>query len=84
MIERVVPGGPAAEAGIRGGSKTVMAGLQELKLGGDVLVALNGKKIANQADLNLGLNRERPGTTATLTIYRGQQKMEVKVTLGER
>jgi len=84
LIERVTPGGPAEAAGIRGGTRTVLAGLQELRLGGDVLIAVDGKKILSQVDLNLILNRMRPGETVTLTIYRGQQKMDVKVKLGER
>ena len=84
LIERVTPGGPAEAAGIRGGNRTVLAGLQELRLGGDVLTAVDGKKILSQVDLNLILNRMRPGETVTLTIYRGQQKMDVKVKLGER
>ncbi len=45
LIERVVPGGPAAQAGIRGGTRSVLAGLQELRVGGDVLVAVNGKEL---------------------------------------
>jgi S1-C subfamily serine protease len=84
LIERVTPSGPAEAAGIRGGNRTVLAGLHELRLGGDVLVAVDGKKILSQVDLNLILNRMRPGETVTLTIYRGQQKMDVKVKLGER
>ncbi len=84
LVERVIPGGPADQAGVRGGNRTVVAGMQELRIGGDVLVAMNGKEIQNQQDLNLLLNRERPGDVVTLTIYRGKQKMDVKVALGER
>jgi len=83
LVERVTPGGPAAQAGIRGGTKSVLAGLQELRIGGDVLVAVNGKPIASQMDLNLLLNRARPGEKVTLTIIRDGKKMEVPVTLGE-
>ena len=57
LIERVTPGGPAAQAGIRGGTRSVLAGLQELRIGGDVLVAINGKELTSQMDLNLMLNR---------------------------
>ncbi len=39
LIETVAPGGPAARAGIRGGNRSVLAGLQELRIGGDVLVS---------------------------------------------
>ena len=84
LIERVTPGGPAEAAGVRGGNRTVLAGLQELRTGGDVLTAVDGKKIVTQMDLNLILNRMRPADSVTLAIYRGRQKMDVKVTLGER
>jgi S1-C subfamily serine protease len=83
LIERVVPGGPAAQAGIRGGSRSVLAGLQELRVGGDVLVAVNGKEINSQMDLNLLLNRAWPGDTITLTIFRDGKKMDVPVKLGD-
>jgi S1-C subfamily serine protease len=83
LIERVTPGGPAAQAGIRGGSRSVLAGLQELRIGGDVLIAINGKEVTNQMDLNLLLNRAWPGDTVTLTIFRDGKKMDVPVKLGE-
>ena len=83
LIERVTPGGPAAQAGIHGGNKSVLAGLQELRTGGDVLIAVNGKAITSQLDLNLLLNRSEPGDTITLTIVRDGKKMEVPVKLGE-
>ncbi len=82
LIERVDPGGPAARAGIRGGNRTVVAGLQELNIGGDVLIAINGKEVTSQMDLNLLLNRARPGDTVTLTIVRDGMKMDVPVKLG--
>ncbi len=83
LIERVVPGGPAAQAGIRGGTRSVLAGLQELQIGGDVLVAVNGKELASQMDLNLLLNRAGPGDTVTLTIFRDGKKMDIPVKLGD-
>ena len=83
LIERVTPNGPAAQAGIRGGTRTVLAGLQQLTIGGDVLVAIDGKEISSQMDLNLILNRAAPGDTVTLTIMRDGKKMDVRVRLGE-
>jgi len=83
LIERVTPGGPAAQAGIRGGTRTVMAGLQQLTVGGDVLIAIDGKDIESQMDLNLLLNRAAPGDEITLTIIRDGKKMDVRVKLGQ-
>jgi S1-C subfamily serine protease len=83
LVERVISGGPAAQAGIRGGNRTVLAGLQELSVGGDVIVAINGKPIASQMDLNLVLNRASPGDVVRVTIVRAGKKMDVSVKLGE-
>lgn len=83
LIERVTPGGPAAKAGIHGGNRSILAGLQELRIGGDVLVAMNGNEITSQTDLNLLLNRAQPGDLVTLTIVRNGKKIKVPVTLGE-
>jgi S1-C subfamily serine protease len=83
LIERVTPGGPAAQAGIRGGARTVLAGLQQLMIGGDVLIAVDGKEVTSPADLNLLLNRDSPGDTVTLEIVRDGKRMEVRVKLGQ-
>ncbi len=83
LVERVTPGGPAAQAGIRGGTRSVLAGLQELRIGGDVLVAMNGKELTSQMDMNLMLNRASPGDTVTLTIVRDGKKMDIPVKLGD-
>jgi len=82
LIERVEPGGPAAQAGLRGGTKSVLAGMQELRVGGDVLIAIDAKQITSQSDLSLLLNRSQPGDTVTLTIVRDGKKINLPVKLG--
>ena len=84
LIERVVPNSPAAQAGVRGGSRAVIAGMRRILVGGDVLVALDGQPVSNQLDMNRLLNRKRPGERVRLTVFRGRQKMDVEVMLGER
>jgi len=83
LIERVDPRGPGAQAGIRGGNRSVLAGLRELRIGGDVIVAADGEEVNSQSDLNLILNRKRPGDTITLTVIREGRKLNVPVKLGE-
>jgi len=83
LIERATPGGPAERAGLRGGSRIALAGMRRILIGGDVIVGVNGQKVASQLDLNVFLNRKRPGDAITVTVYRGRQKMDVRVTLGE-
>jgi S1-C subfamily serine protease len=84
LVESVSKAGPAAAAGIRGGDRYVRAGMQKIAIDGDLVVAVDGQKVASPFDLNIILNRKRPGDTVTLTIYRGGKKMDVPVRLGER
>jgi S1-C subfamily serine protease len=84
LIEEVTRGGPAAAAGLHGGDREAMAGMRRIATGGDLIVAIDGQKIANQFDLNVVLNRKRPGDTVSVTVYRGGKKMDVPVKLGER
>jgi len=83
LVEEVTAGGPAAQAGIRGGNRSVLAGLQELRIGGDVVVGIDGTPVTSQMDLNLLLNRKQPGDSVTLTVIRNGKKMDVPVKLGE-
>jgi S1-C subfamily serine protease len=84
LIEEVTRGGPAAAAGLHGGDRAAMAGMRRIMTGGDVIVAVDSQKIANQFDLNVALNRKRPGDTVTVSVYRGGKKIDVPVKLGER
>jgi S1-C subfamily serine protease len=83
LIERVLPGGAAEKAGLHGGSQTAYYGNEPVKLGGDLIVAFDGKEIASQQDLAETMNAKHAGETVTLTVFRGRKKMDVKVTLGD-
>jgi S1-C subfamily serine protease len=83
LIERVTPGGPAERAGLRGGSREAVLGMRRILLGGDVVVGMDGRPIASQLDLNLVMNRKRPGDVVKVQFYRGGQKMEAQVTLSD-
>jgi S1-C subfamily serine protease len=58
--------------------------MQRIAVGGDLIVAVDGQKVASPFDLNILLNRKRPGDAIILTVYRGGKKMDVPVKLGER
>lgn len=83
LLQRVKSGGPAERAGLRGGNRQAILGMYRILVGGDVLTAVDGRPITSQMDLNLALNRKRPGDTVTVEYYRGKQKMQVQVTLGD-
>jgi S1-C subfamily serine protease len=83
LIERVVAGGPADQAGIRGGTRLVQVGLQRLRLGGDILTAIDGHEVSADIDVSLVLNRKVGGDRVTLTVYRDGRKIEIPAILGE-
>ena len=83
LIERVLPGGAAAQAGLRGGTQLAYKGRTQVMLGGDLIVKCDGQDITTPQDLSNALNAHHAGDTVVLTIYRGQQRMTVKVTLSD-
>jgi S1-C subfamily serine protease len=82
LVERATPGGPADHAGLHGGTRTVILGMRRILLGGDVITGIDGRAVGNQTDMNLILNRKRPGDMVKVEFYRGKQKMDLMVTLG--
>jgi Do/DeqQ family serine protease len=64
---------------VEAGSPADAAGIEV----GDVVVALNGRQIADSNDLTTSLARFNPGERVTLTILRQGQSREIQVTLGE-
>jgi S1-C subfamily serine protease len=67
-ITSVVPGSPAAQAGLQPG---------------DVITAIDGTEIQSDSALAQILSGDKPGDTVTLTVLRGSQTLTVKVTLGQ-
>jgi S1-C subfamily serine protease len=83
LIERVLPGGAAEKAGLRGGNQRLYQGNMPVMLGGDLIVAFDGQPIATPQDLAASLISHRAGDVVTVTVFRGQKRMDVKVTLDD-
>jgi serine protease Do len=69
IIQRVSPGDPAEKAGI---------------LVGDVIVAVNGQPVTQDASLSYLVANVKPGTRIPLDIIRGGKKQTVNVVVGTR
>jgi S1-C subfamily serine protease len=83
LIQRVLPGGAAEKAGLRGGTERLYDGNTPVMLGGDLIVAIDGQGIETVQDLSGALNAHRAGDTIVVTVFRGQRRLNVKVTLGD-
>jgi S1-C subfamily serine protease len=84
MIARVVPGGPADQAGLKGADHTIHFQASPVRVGGDVILAVNGKKVVGPSDLSIFISQYKPGDHVTLQILRDGQHQNVDVTLGTR
>jgi serine protease Do len=85
LIVSVVPGGPAARAGLRGSTHQIMLDGQQIPVGGDVVVAIDGHPIKGFDDLVTYLVRTtQVGQTVALRVLRGGTRETVMVTLGPR
>jgi len=83
LIVQAVPGGAADRAGLHGGTERAYLGNIPIMIGGDLIVAVDGKKVESQQDLAQVMNNHRAGDTVKVTIFRTKKKMDVSVVLGE-
>ncbi|RRA48332.1 S1C family serine protease [Acidipila sp. EB88] len=83
LIEQTVPGGAAQQAGLRGGSERAYLGNMQIVLGGDLIVAIDGQAVTAAEDISDLMDKHQVGDAVSVTFYRGQRKMTVRVTLGE-
>jgi S1-C subfamily serine protease len=83
LIIRVVSGGAAERAGLRGGSERAYLGNTPIMVGGDLIVSIDGQDVQDQQELSRIMNNHRAGDAVKITIYRGKRRMDVDVTLGE-
>ena len=83
-IQEVVPGGPADDAGLRAGSQERRFQARDVTVGGDIVTAVDGEKLDDDAALGVALLDFRPGEQVTLRVYRDGEKRDVRVRLGTR
>jgi S1-C subfamily serine protease len=84
LVAKVIAGGPADDAGLKGSDQKVTFQGQQISAGGDVIVAVDGHPIVTEADLPRLISHFSPGDTVTLQIIRDGQRQNLDVKLGER
>jgi len=84
LVARVEAGTPADDAGLRGGSRTEAFNGQNVTLGGDLIVAIGGKKVDGADDVSGVVTDVHPGETVPFTVLRGNRRFTIDVTLGDR
>ena len=84
LVSEVVSGSDAERAGLRGGQQQVRYGRSTFRVGGDVIVEVDGTPVASFADLLGALEDNRPGDTVPVKVLRGRRQVELSVKLSER
>ncbi len=74
ILATVVPGGPAARAGLRGATGSNPAT-------GDIITALDGQPVRSVEDVASYIDKKEPGDTVRVAYARGGQTQEASVTL---
>jgi putative serine protease PepD len=77
QVAEVRPGGPASAAGVRG--PAFLGGS-----GGDVIVAIDGKRVGSPEDVSSAIANKAPGDRVELQVRRAGNLEKVGVTLGKR
>jgi len=83
-VQDVIKGGPAGRAGLRAGNREQRFQAQDFFVDGDVISAVNGKKLVDEAALSVELLDKKPGDQVTLRVYRDGKARDMRVRLGSR
>jgi len=84
LVSRVIEGGNAENAGIRGGKEPVRYGRSTIYLGGDIIVSVDGMETTNWTDLYNALEDNKPGEMVEVTVLRGKARKTFTVELSKR
>jgi S1-C subfamily serine protease len=83
LVQRVIPGGAAERAGMRGGNQQAYVGNTPILLGGDFIVAIDGHEVTDPQEITALMEKHQPGDTVSVTFYRGKKQITLKLIAGE-
>jgi S1-C subfamily serine protease len=84
LVEEVGQGSPADEAGIEGGNTDVVVEGESHVIGGDVIVAVAGKRVSSLDELRDVLSDHKPGENVSVRLHRGTREITLQVELGRQ
>jgi S1-C subfamily serine protease len=83
LVQKVISGGAAERAGLKGGTQQAYLGNTPIYLGGDLIVAIDDDRVTNPQDISEIMDRHQAGDTVTVTFFRGSRQMTARLMLGE-
>jgi putative serine protease PepD len=83
-ITEVRPDTPASRAGLRASTGSRLVDGQNYPTGGDVITAIDGRKVTASTELQSAIDAKQPGDTVSLTVVRDGDSRSVEVKLASR
>jgi len=84
VVTGLQPGSPAVKAGLRADSSRAQAFGVVFPRNGDVIVAIDGQRVAGSEDIARIVTNMSPGEIAHFTVQRGHSRLDLPLRLGER
>jgi serine protease Do len=84
LVVDVLRGSPADKSGIRGGDRDAIVGFWRMRIGGDIIVSIDGNEISDMNEMTHVLDKLKVDQTVPITIMRRGKPMELSVPLSER
>jgi len=84
LLDEVVPGAPADEAGLEGGKGRIRFQAAAYRTGGDVILSIDGHPVVGPEDLARLVSAYEPGDEVELVVLHDGERETVEVTLGSR
>ena len=85
LVSEIEEGGPADVAGVRGGDRDVDLDGFTVRVGGDIIIGVDGQTVNDFYELVVTLERyHMPGDVVTLTILRDNTLIDLDLELGVR
>lgn len=84
IVACVVNPGPAQKAGLQAGGDSAVINGQETTIGGDLIIAIDGKEVKSSDDVAAKVLEKKPGDTVKITVVRDGKTRTVTAKLGSR
>lgn len=85
MVVDVIPRGPADKAGLKGGKERAQIGNNIIRVGGDVIVKVDGEQVSDADEVIRRIRKHRPGDRIRLEVVHWDGSRDTyTLTLSER
>jgi S1-C subfamily serine protease len=84
LVQTVTPGSPADRAGIRGGGVAAELAGASIRLGGDIVTAVDGRRIRTSDELASAVAAKGKGEKVKIDLVRDGRRQTLEVTLAQR